>query len=799
MLPKPKGVPPSPEFLVARRNGNGGRHARPCSASPAKPSANMQSALFPAEVAPFPKETVLSLTLSRETRGSTTSDPPSTHGNRSPLGNSLEDESRCPQRSSYERLNRTDAKPKIKQGPDKLDIYPNYGARFADDFDLEKSWCLIIPHEGSWKVKWDLMMLVLILYSTIMVPVRVCFPNAQAEGGMWVFELALSLFFLADCFFSFRLSYLKNGQWVTDSREIARAYLGGWFWIDAPSSLPLELLDLVPGQDASQYALLRFLRMFRLMRLLKLLKLNDLLEQIEDSFETSLRGFKLVFEVGKMMFFAHTLGCFWFGAAIVAQTPLFGGSEDTPTWFTEYWILHAQFHADEGEVPTTSQYYQWSLYWALTTLTTVGYGDIVPRNDVERWYASVGVLLGGFVFGLMLSNVGVLVASLDRQAAIIEAKIDSVKEYAFTRELPAELSGRLKRHFKYYYTRKTAFDEQTLLAECPQQLRTEVECFVMRNTLGRVPLMERLDPDFRSDIFPHIKPVTFASGETIFQKGETSRDLLFLVFGEVNIMSAILPNVIEKRLTPNQEIFVAAHANDHADEPMVVIESNGVMGEEVLRGSRRNTSYVAHTDCHTLSLARSDLVIVFEKNPRAAWRIVHDMLGAAIRKERLRSLTRKMLLGVASHDSMLWAALKVQDAWARYVKEHLTVPLHLPEIDKTPAEVKLEEQEEHARLESLQAVEHAGFKVSDSFKVPESSATDQPALLPPGSPFANSPTVPPKSPLPSMAANPTIVPSSLEARVQEIEERILASVTSTVRAEFAQLRVSLQGGNALRI
>ena len=39
------------------------------------------------------------------------------------------------------------------------------------------------------------------------------------------------------------------------------------------------------------------------------------------------------------------------------------------------------------------------LYWAITTMTTVGYGDILPRSDAERVYATASMLLGATVFG----------------------------------------------------------------------------------------------------------------------------------------------------------------------------------------------------------------------------------------------------------------------------------------------------------------------------------------------------------------------------------------------------------------
>ena len=99
-------------------------------------------------------------------------------------------------------------------------------------------------------------MLGCILYSALVIPYRICFDD-DPDGLIWYWEVALSIVLLADVVVNFNTAYLDDDdRWVYARPKIAMNYFRGWFWIDAPSSTPVEIItalleDLVRGSKDS--------------------------------------------------------------------------------------------------------------------------------------------------------------------------------------------------------------------------------------------------------------------------------------------------------------------------------------------------------------------------------------------------------------------------------------------------------------------------------------------------------------------------------------------------------------------
>ena len=492
---------------------------------------------------------------------------------------------------------------------------------------------VFLPTEG-WKELWDLGILAFILYSAVMVPYRICF-DSPAEGQWFILEQAITISFLVDVIFNFNTAFMHEERWVTNRREIALRYVSGWFWVDFPSAVPVELLDKYMEGDTSELGLLRFLRLFRLLRLLRLLKVGEYVAAIEIRFDLNLTFLRIAQMVLQLLFLAHMLGCFWFYVAAYV-----GIDMEITTWVSSY---------DDGrgvDAPPDVQYL-YAVYWALTTLTTVGYGDITPTNDIERIYSLFALLLGALVFGYMLSSIGSLVTAIDRQAMLTEEKMDEVKEYMRCRKLPRDLVSRLRKYYTYFYNRKTAFDEGEILATLTPALRLEVVRHSLKHTIGKIPLFrDTLDPTFQVEVYPMFKPINASPREIIYYKGSRSDCLFFLLRGSIEVISGYDSRVLYR------------------------VSEGSHFGETVLTGRRRVATHRAATSCEMFIISSEDLETLFKERPAECKLMRESVLTEHLRKERMHNLTLRLVinkLGSSEQDRKQKAALQIQIAWGKHL------------------------------------------------------------------------------------------------------------------------------------
>lgn len=100
-----------------------------------------------------------------------------------------------------------------------------------------------------------------------------------------------------------------------------------------------------------------------------------------------------------------------------------------------------------------------ALYFAVTTLTTVGNGDITLQNKVEYGIGVVSTLFFCYAWAFIVGTIDSILSNLDLAAEELEQNLDDIGELPMPRRLPRDLQVRL--WSSVHETRRTLLDSAT--------------------------------------------------------------------------------------------------------------------------------------------------------------------------------------------------------------------------------------------------------------------------------------------------------------------------------------------------
>ena len=212
---------------------------------------------------------------------------------------------------------------------------------------------------GKW---FDIALIMVILASVGVIMLDSIAPMHAKNGSLFLqMEMAFTLIFT--------IEYLVR-IWCSPNRK--GYFLSIYGIVDLLALLPTYLALILP--QAAPLLIIRLLRILRIFRVLRLLTLLKEANDLADALGRSTRKIFVFFSL--MIILATIFGC----------------------------LLYVTEGAEHGfdSIPK-------SIYWAIVTITTVGYGDVVPQTGIGRAISAVGMLIG---YAVIAVPTGILTAEL---------------------------------------------------------------------------------------------------------------------------------------------------------------------------------------------------------------------------------------------------------------------------------------------------------------------------------------------------------------------------------------------------
>ena len=371
---------------------------------------------------------------------------------------------------------------------------------------------------------WSSLYLVLMLYTALIMPFRMAYYNTAEQEGWLTLEIAINAVFALDILVTLNTGYFDaEGTVVMDRRAIVKNYVTSWLAVDLLACLPFAIYHY---SICSALRLVRLLRLYRLLYFARVFSTmgpfrSRLISRLQEFVSFKLSSVRALLVAVVFVLSLHLMSCLWFFVARLEEPA------------RETWVVRGNLQ----DCAVREQYVN-SLYWAMATLATVGYGDIIPVSETEKIVTLVWMLLGVCFFSFAVSYLTNLLGQLNVKDAVLNDKLSAIEEFSEEAHLSGDLRFRL-RHAIRFSTLHTSFAGQIkrgLFSELPRALRFEVAMSMHQGAIKEIPFFAERDQAFVAAVAPFLNTLRVEPSTPIYSENDYADEVYFIWKGACAVM-----------------------------------------------------------------------------------------------------------------------------------------------------------------------------------------------------------------------------------------------------------------------
>ena len=503
----------------------------------------------------------------------------------------------------------------------------------------------LLRPDSPQKICWDLLAIGFLMYTIVIAPMKIGFEiEDYCPSGIWVWEAIIDCAFVLDLLLNFFTATYTDTAKGTELNfnpiVVASAYLRSWFIIDLLSSMPIDLFvslsvhgcsggppiasNLTAAEEAPESSNFEFLRMVRMLRLVKLvkilrvLKLQNRVNELGDRFPSmvNLTVFKLIRLLFLTVYVAHLLSCGFYAVGALA---FYSDARSRELSWLSSADLELSIYRPELTWGEVGPPYTAAMYWTFTTITTVGFGDIVPRHPSEQWYAIACMIIGTLIFGQVVAGITQILESAGGGHRAMQARLNALHHFMREKKLAYELQVRIRRHFRFYWQRAVTLDDahDELLRQLSAPLRHEVVKAMYRAVIAALPIFQLLeDENFWDAMLRAMQPHLISPMETLLKQGSNGNEMYLVTHGKLEVLFTPSHFLHAKNGPPPQHVRNVGTGGFVGE--IALFSAFNLGGDEVSIDGRRDVrtaTVMAKDHCELFAIERSSFLTICKDYP----------------------------------------------------------------------------------------------------------------------------------------------------------------------------------------
>ncbi|XP_076647429.1 potassium voltage-gated channel protein ether a go-go isoform X1 [Halictus rubicundus] len=398
----------------------------------------------------------------------------------------------------------------------------------------------ILLHYCAFKAIWDWIILCLTFYTAIMVPYNVAFKNKTSEDvSLLVVDSIVDVIFFIDIVLNFHTTFVgPGGEVVSDPKVIRMNYLKSWFVIDLLSCLPYDVFNAFDHDEdgiGSLFSALKVVRLLRLGRVVR--KLDRYLEY---------GAAMLILLLCFYMLVAHWLACVWY---VTLRYSIGRSDADNGVQYSWLWKLANVTQSPYSYLwtntstapelvagPSRRTMYVTALYFTMTCMTSVGFGNVAAETDNEKIFTICMMIIAALLYATIFGHVTTIIQQMTSATAKYHDMLNNVREFMKLHEVPKALSERVMDYVVSTWAMTKGLDTDKVLNYCPKDMKADICVHLNRKVFNEHPAFRLASDGCLRALAMHFTMSHSAPGDLLYHTGESIDSLCFIITGSLEVI-----------------------------------------------------------------------------------------------------------------------------------------------------------------------------------------------------------------------------------------------------------------------
>lgn len=376
---------------------------------------------------------------------------------------------------------------------------------------------LFIHPRNRWYRAWEKFILIWAVYSSFFTPMEFGFFRGL-PNHLYLLDIFGQTAFLIDVFLQFFVAYRDSLTYkmVFNRNLIAIRYLKSHFILDLLACMPWDNIYRASGRKEE----VRYLLLIRLVRARKVL---EFFSKLEKDIRVKYLFSRIIKLIAVELYCTHTAACIFYYLATTLPAV-----EEGYTWIGSL-KLGDYSYSNFRDIDLWNRYVT-SLYFAIATMATVGYGDIHAVNLREMIfvmiYVSFDMVLGAYLIG----NMTALIVKGSKTERYRDKMTDLLK-YMDRNRLGRDLRNEITSHLRLQYD--SSYTDSAVIQDLPSSIRAQISETLYKSYIEKVSLFRGCSSEFINQIVTRVHEEFFLPGEVIMEQGIVVDQLYFICHGKL--------------------------------------------------------------------------------------------------------------------------------------------------------------------------------------------------------------------------------------------------------------------------